>query len=51
MVSIDILQEDLGWTALRSETIIDSLVSNGTAWVDQPGIKKANYWFPAVFKL
>jgi len=50
MISKSLLISELGWTEMRIESIVDSLISNGTIWVDSQKNKEIQYWFPAVFQ-
>lgn len=50
MVSKASLEKELCWSSMRIESILDSLVSNGTIWVDSRANSEVQYWFPAVFQ-
>jgi len=50
MVSASLLDSELGWSAMRIETVLNSLVSSGTVWADSRAGKETLFWFPSVFQ-
>ena len=50
MVSASLVDSELGWSAMRIETVFNSLVSSGTVWTDSRPGKETQFWFPSVFQ-
>ena len=48
-VNPDILRKDLGWDLDRSQRALDSLLSNGLAWLDSQHSPEPLYWIPSIF--
>eukprot|EP00474_Spongospora_subterranea_P009496 CRZ09954.1 hypothetical protein [Spongospora subterranea] len=47
-ISISGLCSALSWPAVRSEKVIELMMENGIAWVDQCDLKQFEYWFPSL---
>lgn len=47
--SIGAMVKDLGWTELRAKGILEHLVREGMAWVDDQNTEERLYWFPGLY--
>ena len=48
-ISTAILHKDLGWDLERSQRSLDSLLSDGLAWLDTQNPSGTLYWIPSIF--
>ncbi|XP_064401751.1 vacuolar-sorting protein SNF8-like [Halichondria panicea] len=47
--SVGELVKELGWTEMRAHSILDHLVRESMAWVDDQSGEERLYWFPGLF--
>ncbi|KAA8915494.1 hypothetical protein TRICI_002343 [Trichomonascus ciferrii] len=45
-VSIPILRDNMGWTNLRAETVLNDMVAEGLLWIDDQAAVR-EYWIPS----
>ena len=48
-ISTTVLNKDLGWDLDRSQRALDSLLSDGLAWLDTQNPSETLYWIPSIF--